>query len=211
MSPTVAVAIPSIPPRRDLLTRALDSVAFQTAPAIGIAVAIDHAGAGAAATRNTAAAMAIATGAKYLAFLDDDDEFQPEHLEKLVAQAEATWADMVYSWYTIVLPDGTPHTGDDILGGFGDHWDPAHPIQTTITCLWRVSAFEGVGGFPLTYPNMGDSQGNRIGEDYLIVEELNRRGGKIVHLPEKTWLWHHHGKNLSGQSWTRLKEEGIDV
>lgn len=187
---TIGMAIPSIPIRHDLLRRALGSVFKQTRPADDIKIAFDHDHRGAAETRNRAWR---GLDTDYVAFLDDDDAFLPEHLELVLACALETDADMVFPWYEVV------GGSDPFAETFGKPWDPMNPRQTTITCLWKRSALEMIGGFPLLWPGTDlDGGGNRIGEDMLAVHELNNRGGKIAHLPAKTWHWFHHGKNTSG-------------
>lgn len=184
----IGVGIPSIPPRSDLLGRALTSVLAQTLPADAISVVIDHAGDGAAETRNRAWRS---LDTDWVAFLDDDDEFGPRHLEKLHACAVETDADMVYPWFEVVGgTDPFPHY-------FGQTWDPEHPIQTTITCLWRRTALEKIGGFP-PHSRRVDAEGNGMGEDFLAVKTLSDMGGRVVHLPERTWRWHHHSNNTMG-------------
>lgn len=185
---SVGVAIPSIPVRAGLLQRAITSVLSQTRPVDALSIAFDHEGQGAAETRN-AAWQSLDTD--WVAFLDDDDELEPHHIERLLACAYENDADLVYPWFTVVGgTDPFPHY-------FGRPWDPAHPIQTTITCLWRRTALEKVGGFP-PHSRRVDAEGNGKGEDFLAVETLSNLGGRIVHLPERTWLWHHHSSNTMG-------------
>lgn len=186
---TVGVAIPSFPTRRPLLARALDSVWVQTRPVDAVSVALDHGRQGAPATRNTAW-RGLQT--EWVAFLDDDDELDDIHIEHLVDHAKATGADLVYPWFTVKGGgvDPFPHH-------FGRPWDPAHPHQTTVTCLWRRSALEAVGGFPQP-EDCEDAEGNRVGEDYMAVLNVNAAGGKIAHLPERTWFWWHHRANTAG-------------
>lgn len=75
MKPAITVAIPTIPPRRALLRRALRSVQDQTMPAAAISVAVDLDRQGAWVTRQRAL-NAVQT--PWVAFLDDDDEFLPD-------------------------------------------------------------------------------------------------------------------------------------
>lgn len=185
---TVGVAIPSIPPRGDYLRRAVASVLTQTRPADALSVAFDHDGEGAAATRNRAWG---ALDTDWVAFLDDDDEMGTHHLERLLACAVENDADLVYPWFTV---DGG---GDPFPHHFGPAWDSENPHQTTITCLWRRDALEKIDGFPPHSGSIGPD-GHWIGEDYLAVLNLNDAGGRIVHLPERTWVWHHHGSNTMG-------------
>lgn len=44
----------------------------------------------------------------WLAYLDDDNEWQPEHLHSLLARAAETGAKAVHSWQQIYNEDGTP-------------------------------------------------------------------------------------------------------
>ena len=186
---SVAVAIPSIPTRGPMLARALASVAAQTMIPDEISVVVDHGRGGAWSARERAWR---ATSSHWVAFLDDDDELGPEHLSKLVRCAVDHDADFVYPWFDVI-------GGTDPFPQFeGQPWDPDHPHQTTITGLWRRSALEAVGGFPEPGPATTDELGNRHGEDYGAVLALNAKGGRIVHLPERTWRWHHHGANTSG-------------
>ena len=185
---SIAVAIPSIPTRPDLLARAVRSAANQTMPPVEISVVLDVDRHGAATTRNRAWR---ATSAEWVAFLDDDDELLPMHLARCYETAVAHDADFVYPWFEVIGgQDPFPHH-------FGAPWEPGGPRQTTVTGLWRRSALERIGGFP---PPVGDDDpdGNRMGEDFLAVCKLDAAGGRIVHLPERTWLWHHHASNTSG-------------
>lgn len=165
-----------------MLGRAIDSVLAQTRPADALSVVIDHEGRGAAATRNQAWRS---LDTDWVAFLDDDDELEDIHLDHLLACAIENDADLVYPWFTVV--GGT----DPFPDNFGKPWDSEAPVHTTVTCLWRKDALEKIDGFPpyeLTY----DYEGHGIGEDFLAVQNLSEAGGKIVHLPERTWRWHHH-------------------
>lgn len=191
--PSIGVAIPAIPPRvnPEFLGRAFGSVLEQTYPASRVNVVIDHEKRGAGRTRN--AAWRGLGDVDYVAFLDDDDYFGPVHLERLMATACETDADLVYPWFNVV------GGGDPFPMHFGREWDPADPRQTTITVLWRREALESVGGFPVGTFDGVDDGGNRAGEDFLAVCALNAAGGKIVHLPERTWYWRHHETNTSGR------------
>jgi hypothetical protein len=186
---TIAVAIPSIPCRPDLLARAISSVLTQTLLPDEISVAVDHSRQGAAATRNRAWRN---TTAEWVAFLDDDDELGVDHLRHLHECAVETGADFVYPWYEVV------GGGDPMPTHFGKPWDPDDPRQTTITGMWRREALEAIGGFPPPEENRLDTNGQRFGEDYSAVLALNDKGGRIVHLPERTWRWYHHSANTSG-------------
>lgn len=202
MTATIGVAIPTIPPRTRLLRRALISVHFQTRPADAIYIATDEKGEGASYTRNRAWTE---LHTDRVAFLDDDDEFMPQHLERCEAWMDETGADMVYPWFEVV--GGT----DPFPENFGRPFDPADPVQTTITCLWKREALEAVGGFvDVPAADAPDQKGHRRGEDMRAVERLVALGGTVSHLPEITWLWHHHDTNTSGlpERWVGQPEGG---
>jgi hypothetical protein len=191
---TVTVCIPSIAPRGRMLTRAVASVAAQTRAANGLAVAIDHDRRGAAAVRNEAWQMA---STEFVAFLDDDDELLPHHLEHLLAVQADTGADVVYPWHRIIGPDGRIKA--DLLGAQGvpfvaSELDVRNFIPVTI--LVRRELLAEVGGFPLPGSPEWPHQDC---EDWACWRRLRDAGGTFVHTPEVTWLWHHHGQNTSGR------------
>lgn len=186
----VTAVIPSIPPRvgREL-HRALDSVMMQDRPVDAISVAIDHNREGSAVTRNRALAGVVTPWA---AFLDDDDEWCPEHIRSLLVCAAETGADMVYPWFTV--PEG---------------WDPwpereGQPFrpelldtQNTIpiTVLIRTELLKAVGGFESKDPTNPVS----LCDDWGTWVKLRDSGAKIVHLNRRTWRWHWHQGNTSGR------------
>jgi glycosyltransferase involved in cell wall biosynthesis len=174
-------------------------VLSQTRKPDEIVIEYDHEGLGASYTRHRGLRGATS---EWVAFLDDDDEFGKEHLEKLERCAEETGADLVYPWFDVV------GGGDPFPQHFGRPWDPADPVQTTISVLVRRVPALSVGGFRETWTDDEgvDRDGHRRGEDFRFVCRLNDAGYKIVHLPERTWRWHHwvdgdHIGNTSGLPW----------
>jgi len=162
-----------------MLARAIESVLSQTVPAAALSVAVDLGRQGAAMTRQQAL---DAVSTEWTAFLDDDDELLPQHLERLLACAEQTGADYVYPWFDVV--GGT----DPFPQHEGRPFDPARPVATTITVLVRTELAKRVG-----FSNSGP-----WGEDHQFTLGCIQAGARIVHLPERTWRWHHHSKNTSG-------------
>jgi glycosyltransferase involved in cell wall biosynthesis len=186
VEPGVTVVIPTIPVRQTLLQRAITSVLGQTRSVDALSVSIDHARRGAWDTR-LRALNAVRT--EWTAFLDDDDEFLPQHIERLLAGASESGADMVYSWF-----DTVPHGCDPFPTWFAtEPWDANHPRHTTITFLVRTGLAQRIG---FTAPT--DVDGRFSNEDWRMILELNRLS-KIHHIPERTWLWHHDSGNTSGR------------
>lgn len=204
---TIGVAIPTIPPREYFLARARRSVDAQTLKADAVAVAVDRHGDGAAATRNIAW-RALETD--WVAFLDDDDELLPHHLEHLATVAHQSGADMVYPWHTIIGPELLPLP--DLLRAQGKPFDPwelfgGDPALIDaedftaggrnfipINVLVRRELLEQAGGFAEV------RGGEATNEDWLMWRRLVKLGAEIVHTPEVTWHWHHHRKNTSGRA-----------
>jgi len=192
LTPGITVVVPSIPPRSKMLARAIDSILAQTRQPEFVIVAIDRDSEGAAFTR-TRGLMQVAT--EWTAFLDDDDELLPNHLETLEACAADSRADMVFPWFLVVGGQ------DPFPQHFGKQWDRNDPRQTTITFLVKTELAQRIGGFIEPGDAGLDSAGNRAGEDFRFVIRLSDAGGKIVHVPQRTWIYHHHQSNTSGMSW----------
>jgi glycosyltransferase involved in cell wall biosynthesis len=187
--PNITVCIPTIPPRKALLERAITSVKAQSLPASNVIVASDTARSGAASTRHRAL-EAVTT--EWTAFLDDDDEFYSPHLDVLMRAQQDTGADYVYSWYDVI-------GGTDPLPHFGKPFDHCNPHQTTITVLVRTELAQEAGflvspKFPTLPPD-----GNACGEDWLFTLRCIELGGYIHHTPYRTWAYHHDSGNTSGR------------
>jgi glycosyltransferase involved in cell wall biosynthesis len=175
----VAVCIPTIPPRAHLLRRAVGSVQRQTLPVREIQVALDSDRQGAATTRNR---TVEASTSEWVAFLDDDDEFLPHHIERLVAHQRETGADLVYPWFEVV-------DGVDPLGWGGRHFSPDELRRYNyipVTVLVRRELILAGGGFQ----NRSDGIGGATWEDWNMWLALLDLGATFSHLPERTWRWH---------------------
>jgi glycosyltransferase involved in cell wall biosynthesis len=186
----VTMVIPHIPPRRTELIRAITSVTVQTVLPAAVSIAVDHHHEGSAATRNRALWAATT---RYVAFLDDDDALEVNHIADLVAHAEATGADVVYSGCTPVGPDGQPMPLREEWGRFGLPFDPDLLRQRSylpVTSLVRTDLAQQVGGFRFAPGNPYD--------DHLFYLALLDAGARFEPLPVRTWVWHHHGRNTSG-------------
>jgi glycosyltransferase involved in cell wall biosynthesis len=144
-----------------------------------IQIALDAARRGAAATRNCAVAEA---SSEWLAFLDDDDELHPWHIERLVEHQRETGADLVYPWFDVV-------EGFDPLGWEGRPFD-AEALRRNnyipVTVLVRRDLVEATGGFR----NRTDGIGGATWEDWNMWLALLDLGATFSHLPVRTWRWH---------------------
>ncbi len=185
----ITVVIPAHKARmkNGMLERALRSVYGQELQPDAISIAVDIEGEGAAKTRQRAL---MAARTKYVAYLDSDDEWLPQHLRVLFDAAESTGAAFVFPWFE---PVGMP----DHVGHFGKTFDREKPHLTTTTvfCWTEVAQEIGFRGPEDSAATIGD-------EDWKFVldfcEIAKERDLKMIHHPERTWRYHYHGRNCSG-------------
>lgn len=201
----VLIVIPTIPGREALLKRAAKSIREDVL--VAGAVETDHEGRGPAYCRNLAVLNSLNAGVRpeFIAFLDDDDEFRPHHIGKMLAHAEETGADVVYPWFDLNVGGHLDnHRGDNLLlingrPAFGQEFDPAAIRANNyipVTAMVRTDLFVQVGGFPQP---LSDAWPHADCEDWALWLRLLDAGAKFSHLAERTWTWHWHGKNTSGR------------
>jgi SAM-dependent methyltransferase len=190
----LTVLITTIPTREDRLDKALVSVENQSLAPKSIKWITDTERVGAPQNRDNGIAL---VDTKWVALLDDDDYFYPDHLESLYNAAIDNDADIVYSWFDV---EGG---SDPFPENFGKPWNPEKPIQTTITILAKTDIIRKAGGYTNVHNMSGEelgefAQGNTAGEDFRLIFNANKLGAKIVHVPKKTWAYVHHSSNTSG-------------
>jgi len=185
----IGVAIPTIPPRINLLHRAVTSVRAQTLAATQIEIATDTTRAGAPYTRDAALA---ALNTEYVAFLDDDDEMLPQHLEKCYNFLIEQEADLVFPWFDVV------GGADPFPQNFGKKWSNEEYVHVPVTFLAKTELIRDCGGFS----DFGtfDTTRSNYAEELELIWRVIDAGGKIEHLPERTWLYHHDSGNTSGRA-----------
>jgi len=180
----VAVVIPAIPPRvGDLLPRALKSVFDQELIPTEVHIVIDKDRRGAAYTRQAALDL-VGAHIRYVAFLDDDDFWYPQHLKVLVNLVQGAGAQVGYSWF-----DGN----DPFPMHRGREFDPANPHHTTMNILVERLYAQFVG-FSQVHP-----EGWTLPqEDWQFITGLVKAGAKFAGTGEITWHYSGHGANTSG-------------
>lgn len=188
----ITVCIPTIPPRRDMLLRAVLSVSLQSLPAAALSIAQDVRHEGAGVTRQRALDGART---EWVAFLDDDDAFMANHLETLYAAAMDTDADYVYSYYLVRDAAGFDRPEIDPLGHLGRPFDTADPHQTTVTTLVRRELAQEARFTP---PEAAEVDGQVYGEDFQFTVNCCQLGARVTHVPQRTWWWYHHGMGAPG-------------
>lgn len=189
MKSGITIVIPSIPPRKELLSRALSSVFLQTHSVDAISISFDKNHQGSWHTRNSAISM---VETEWLGFLDDDDELLPHHVEFLLNKQEETGADMLWGWFNVI--GGT----DPFPTYRGRQYNIEVPHIVPITYIVRTSlikeAIHTMGGFQPDTSKVGawDIQ------DMPLINQLVKLGAKTHADNEITWKWHHHKDNTSG-------------
>jgi glycosyltransferase involved in cell wall biosynthesis len=186
VSSDISVVIATIPPRVKLLRRAAWSVLEQTLRPDAIVIESDPDHTGAAATKNRGLAKVTS---EWVAFLDDDDQFLPEHLAKLRTHAFRTDADVVYSIPTV--PGSNFVATEPMYGRPFDAGVLRQRSYIQTTSLVRTKLIQNAGGFQC--PPRSDY------DDWGCWLALLDAGARFSHLPESTFIWNHWGTGTPGR------------
>lgn len=175
-----------------LAVEAFASIARQTMQPDTIIVVNDLERAGAGRTRQKLLRM---VETEWIAFIDSDDVWMPQHLEKLWNCAQETDSVYVFSYFN--APFDPFATKDEPQGHFGRVFDVCNPHHTTITALVKTELLREVG-----YQE-SETNGPYSEEDWKAIAGLAalccERGLKMTHLPERTWYWRQGPNNSSGK------------
>jgi glycosyltransferase involved in cell wall biosynthesis len=194
----VTVVIPHLPWRTKLLERALDSVITQTRTATDVIIELAGPGDDAATVRNRAL---DAVHTPWIAWLDDDDELLPDHLQVCLDAARATSADLVYPGMEIVGRDDplAVSVGGKWINPFGVTFGQEQEMHLRnegnfipVTYVVRTELVRRAGGFP--HPTQ------RVPEDHGLLIRLLDIGARFHHVPVRTWRYHVHDANTGGVS-----------
>lgn len=193
----VTVCIPTIPGREDFLANATRSARAQTVEPADVLVECDTEHAGAAPTRNK---LIERVKTDWIAWLDDDDELLPNHLEVLTREASRGNADLVYS-YMITSGGRDPlavTVNMNWVSPFGVKFgqEQERHLRTfgnfiPITYLVRTDFCKKVGGFP-------PPESHKRPEDHLFLIKLLDAGARFVHVPRRTWIYKIWEGNTGG-------------
>lgn len=193
----IAVVTPSLPDRGELLAEAVASVRAQTHRPVAHAIAIDHESDGIGALLNR---LASGSDAEWLARLDDDDLFHPNHLEVLTSAAKD--ADVVYSWCDVEARGDVPEPDVIIRNG----WLPNQEFDEErlrsgnyipATALVRRSLWAELGGWREDgWRFGGEREDPTLTEDWDFWLRALDAGARFVCVPVVTWTYRYHGGNL---------------
>jgi glycosyltransferase involved in cell wall biosynthesis len=191
----VTVVIPHLPERDELCRRALDSVWNQTLQPWGVIIEWAK-GDNAAIVRNRALAAVRTT---WVAWLDDDDEMLPNHLQVCMDEAARTGADLVYPGMEIIGRDDplAVSVGGKWINPFGVTFGQEQEMHLRhqgnfipVTYVVRTDLVRQVGGFP--------DPVERVPEDHGLLIRLLDAGARFHHIPVRTWRYHVHDANTGG-------------
>lgn len=172
---TVTVITPSLPERVGMLAEMVEDWAEQSHTPTEHRIAIDYQRRGPAIVRNE---LCESVRTKWLAFADDDDRFDPDHLETLLAHS--TGADVVWTFPRVV--------GETTGWGGPDHRCPPDSSgQIPVTVLMRTETFRQAGGFPLGFKN----------EDESLFGHCWGMGARFRCVHKTTWSYQFHLSNRS--------------
>lgn len=205
---TVAVVIPTIPGREEMLERALASVRAQTRRPDQVVVERDSLRTGADAARNRALERVTTD---VIAWLDDDDQLRHNHLRACMRVLENSpdKPDLVYPVPAVV--GGQDPTAVSVQGQWVLPWgvrfgpeQEAHLRRygsfIPMTHLVRTEMVRRIGGFQPGRDVTTEGIGRRYrGEDEDYLVRLLDAGARFEHLDAKTWTWHVHGGNTGGK------------
>jgi glycosyltransferase involved in cell wall biosynthesis len=184
---SVTVLIASIPTRIRMLNRALVSVLNQMRMPDRIIVSIDHDRKGSAANRNQ---VLTTIDTDWVAFLDDDDEFLPQHLLTLLQNSDE--ADVIYAGCTVIGPHGEEIPDREEWGRFGKPFDGLLLRKKSYLPVTSLVRMELAVECSFTRPK------DSAYDDWGFYLELLDKDARFLHVPQRTWIWHHHGTNTQG-------------
>ncbi|MEH3046360.1 glycosyltransferase family 2 protein [Sphingomonas adhaesiva] len=162
---------------------------------------LDGPRAGLAAIRN--ASLAAARG-RWAAILDSDDLLHPSHVERLVAAAERTGAELVAAnMVSFSIEEGVTRTS---LFADTPDWRQERGIDLAAFVRSNGVAAGGVStGYlkPLFAMDFLRTHGLeydlrlRIGEDYDLVARALAKGARYIFLPRPTYFYRRHAASTS--------------
>lgn len=170
---TITLVTATLPERADLLRQMLQSVIEQTVPPACHIVMRDD-GRGFVDTVNRAVAM---VDTEFFCLVDDDDLLFPDHVGLLASNLSA---DIVWSWCEVEGRDWNPNAG----------YSPgrlSHENYIPSNMAMRTSVWRGLGGYR-------DGVGH---PDWDMLQRCEQAGASFLNLPQVTWVYRFHGKNMS--------------
>lgn len=163
-----------------MLAEAIASVAAQTIGPVPHLIAVDNQREGPGQLLNQ---LVKAAHTQWISILADDDLYDPDHLETLIA--EANGRDVVFSWGRIT---GSPERREAQYRG---EFDPARLLNRQDSgmqgCfMFRRSAWKKSGGWR-----------REPTEDWQFIRRLLLTGAQFRPVYRETWTYRYHDTNIS--------------
>jgi hypothetical protein len=164
----------TLPSRSSLLREMLESVTEQSvAPACHIVMRDD--GRGFVDTVNRAVSL---VDTEFFCLVDDDDLLLPGHVETLTKGSP--FSDIVWTWCEVQGRKWNPNSGYKRGRLSQENYIPSNMAMRT--GLWRE-----LGGY-----RHGPEH-----PDWDMLQRCENYGATFVNIPEVTWVYRFHGKNMS--------------
>lgn len=143
-----------------------------------------------------------AGSAPFVAYLDDDNEWHPDHLARLVAAGTDAEADFAYAARTYANDPVYPHPSPPLLGAqmpWGIHqitpWDPRRIRYEnwvdTSDILHTRQAIQRLGGW---------DEGCRRAADWQLMQRAAVADMRVTNVPEVLTTYYWHGQGNIGRS-----------
>lgn len=146
--------------------------------------------------------IAAARG-EYLAFLDDDDEFLPEKLQRQIDYMQKTGVDMSLTAWQLVDDAGRRldfRTFDDLSGLSRQellHYHLLHHLTGTGTFVYKAEALKRIGGF----------EPAAMGQEFYLMLRTIEQGLTVGYFPECHIVAHQHDCGRISQGEGKVKGE----
>ncbi len=197
MTLDVTVITPTIPGREEMLAEAKASVVAQALPVAAHLVRFGDVGEWGpnpldlAHKRNALAELAVTD---WVACLDDDDLYLPEHFATIAPYLDDE-ADVIYTWPTERVVATVDVTGWS--SSFIAHELQRSNLIPSNACI-RRAALEKVGGWEERYDLIARQFPSGCAyEDWDLWLRMAQAGMRFRCVPAMTWVYRRHDNNLS--------------
>ena len=148
---------------------------------------------GAARSRNAGLDRCAGT---FIAFLDSDDQWHPEKLQKQISRMEETGADIGYTSYAIVDGQGNKRCPDYVVPEYVTFEDMLKQNQIGCSTVMLRAKALGDNRFSVDFYH----------EDYVLWLQLMRSGCKAVGLTQVLTEYYFHEDSRAGNKGNAAKE-----
>lgn len=183
----ITVITASIPERRRLLAETIESVQLQIPPVEAHLIRVQQPPPGALSSVHLAEqhnALLTAVDTEWVATLNDDDIYFPDHTEKIRPYLEQD-ADVVYSWakneHDYLRIDVSDWTSSQVA----HRLEQGNFIREAVT--FRTELLRRVGGWADEYRDGVFTETGLPYEDWDLLIRLARAGARFRCVPFETW------------------------